>query len=63
MAIAHSLAAAKATTITAGGDTVALVTRAGVATKLAHLSTGGGATLELLEGRKTLPRIEALAVV
>jgi len=61
MAIARQLGQGNATTIIAGGDTETAVTQAGVATEMTHLSTGGGATLELLEGKK-LPGVEALEV-
>lgn len=58
-AIAHAVASAQATTIVGGGDTVAAVNQAGVAERLTHISTGGGAFLELLEGRE-LPGVTVL---
>jgi phosphoglycerate kinase len=58
--IAHAVADSHATSIVGGGDSVAAVTQAGVASRITHISTGGGASLEFLSGMK-LPGVEALS--
>jgi len=57
--VAQAVAAVNGTTIIGGGDSIAAVKKAGVAERITHISTGGGASLEWLGGR-TLPGVAAL---
>ena len=59
-AVAHAVANVKGTTIIGGGDSIAAVKKAGIADRITHISTGGGASLEFLGGQ-SLPGVAALA--
>ena len=59
IAVGHAVADVKGTTIVGGGDSIAAVKKAGVASRVTHISTGGGASLEFLGGR-TLPGVAVL---
>ncbi len=60
LAMAETLADLDARVVVGGGETAAVVQRAGVGRRIAHISTGGGASLAMLQGR-SLPAVEALA--
>jgi phosphoglycerate kinase len=57
--VAEAVAAVQGTTIVGGGDSIAAIRKAGVADRITHISTGGGASLEFLGGR-TLPGVAVL---
>jgi phosphoglycerate kinase len=59
LAVAKAAADVKGTTIVGGGDSIAAVKKAGVADRITHISTGGGASLEFLGGQ-TLPGVAVL---
>jgi phosphoglycerate kinase len=59
-AVAEAVAACPGTSVVGGGDSAAALAQFGLEDRVTHLSTGGGATLELIEGA-TLPAVEALS--
>jgi phosphoglycerate kinase len=61
LSVARSVADCAGYTVVGGGDSVAAIQDSGVAGRINHISTGGGASLEMIEG-KTLPGVEALMI-
>ena len=59
LTVAHAVAASDGTTVVGGGDSIAALAKAGLLDRISHVSTGGGASLELLEGR-SLPGVEVI---
>ena len=59
--LARAIAGSSAFTMAGGGDTLAAIAKYGVADKISYISTGGGAFLEFLEGKK-LPAVEILEI-
>ena len=59
LAVARILSELRATTVVGGGETAAVVNRAGLASRISHISTGGGASLQMLQG-KSLPAVDVL---